>query len=129
MSLFNLKKEWISFSLVFLSSCISMSKEEQTENLIQPPSLSTSVKSSLNSGFFSTGNWPDERWWEIFDSPELDTLIAQALENNPSIQKVESRIEVARQEANVARSKLFPLIFFNFEESWELISRNGLYRA
>ena len=55
-------------------------------------------------------------------------MVSQALDENPSIQKVERRIEFAKQNATIARSRLFPLVFFDADETWQYLSRNGLYR-
>jgi NodT family efflux transporter outer membrane factor (OMF) lipoprotein len=123
------KKKWILGSAIFFSGCVSLPKDVQRENLISPPSLETCIDQSLNSGFFTVGHWPKERWWETFGSAELNHLITEAIEQNPTIHSVEERVEFARQSAKVARSRLFPLIFFDANESWEYLSHNGLYRA
>lgn len=117
-------------SLLFvLSGCISLPQNEQTENLIVPPSVQTSVDKGLESGYFSTGNWPEKKWWEVFGSHELNTLITQALKQNPSIQGIQRRVQEAKEVAKVVRSQLFPLLFFDADESWEYLSKHGLYRA
>lgn len=123
------KRKWILGGLLFLTGCVSLPKDQQTENLISPPSVETSIERSIDSGFFCIGDWPNEKWWEIFNSAELNSLIAEALIQNPTLQSVEKRVEVAKQTANVVRSRLFPLIFFDATESWEYLSKNGLYRA
>jgi NodT family efflux transporter outer membrane factor (OMF) lipoprotein len=125
---FNINK-WVFGSLLFLSSCASLPKDEQTQNLLAPPSVGTSVDKSLDSGYFAIGDWPEERWWEIFNSSQLNGLIEEALGKNPTIQGIEKRVEFAKQNTKVVRSKLFPLIFFDADETWEYLSYNGLYRA
>lgn len=129
MSLVLFERKLIFPCLLFLSGCLSLPKDQQTENLIAPPSLQLSVANSVDSGFFSIGNWPEQKWWEIFNSEELNNLITEAIGLNPTIQSVESRVNFARQNAKVVRSKLFPLVFFDMNESWEYLSHNGLYRA
>lgn len=111
------------------SSCISMSKKEQTEHVLAVPTLAKSVKEALRGKDFTLGDWPDEKWWEIFDSKELNDLITTALEANPSIQAIKERVEKAKQESYVAKSKLFPLIFFDANENWAWLSKNGLYHS
>lgn len=90
------------------------------EHLMSAPSL-TPIE--------NPANWPEKQWWKIFASHELDCLIETALANNPSIQAIESRIAFARQEAVVAGSKLYPLLFFDANDQWSYLSQNGLYRA
>ncbi len=118
-----------AFLLLFLSGCISMSKEDQTKNLIPMPSVETTVVNSLEKPFFSSGHWPEESWWEVFESNQLNELIQTALIHNPSIQSIEQTIERARARAVIARSNLYPLIYFNYDENWHYLSQNGLYRV
>lgn len=122
-------KKWNMGILIALAGCVSLPKDQQTENLITPPTVTTSVQQGVDCGFFCLGNWPEENWWEVFNSEELNHLIVQALEQNPTIQSFTRRVELARQEAKVVRSKLFPLLFFDADETWEALSHNGLYRA
>jgi NodT family efflux transporter outer membrane factor (OMF) lipoprotein len=106
-----------------------MPKSEQTKNLLPSPSLDSSVEASLQTPFFSTGDWPEENWWEVFNSPQLNGLIAQALEKNPTLKEVQSKIDFAKQEAIVARSRLFPFMSFNGDIVKTYLSETGLYRA
>lgn len=129
MSVAKLRRKGLFVGLLALSACASLPQEEQTENLITPPSVETSVRDSLESGFFVLSDWPKQAWWEVFQSTELNALIAEALVKDPTIQSVERRVEMARQTAKVVRSNLFPLLFFDADETWEYLSHNGLYRA
>ncbi|MES2121829.1 MAG: TolC family protein, partial [Chlamydiota bacterium] len=106
-----------------------MPKDEQRKNVLSLPSIDPSVNTSLESGFFALGNWPNRQWWEMFDSQELNALIQKALGDNPNLSGVRRRIDFAAQTAKVVRSKLFPLISFDADETWQLLSRNGLYRT
>ena len=116
--------------LSFLPSCTqSLSHRAQIENILPPPSLEPSIAESLKTPYFAQGNWPKLFWWESFNSPDLNSLIAEALKCNPSIKEIESKIRYARQEAIITRSKLFPLVFFDATDTWEHLSKNGLYKA
>jgi len=117
-------------ALSFLSSCcISMPKWQQQEELLPSPSLECSLERGAESPFFAVGPWPDENWWEIFSSDQLNSLISIALANNPSIQEVYSRVLKARAKAVYARAPLFPLLFFDAQDSWSYLSKNGLYKT
>ena len=115
--------------MLLLSGCVSLPKDQQTENLVSPPSVAASIEKSINSGYFAIGDWPQEKWWEIFNSVQLNHLITEALAQNPTIQSIERRVEFAKQAAKVVHSRLFPLIFFDADETWQYLSHNGLYRA
>ncbi len=120
---------WVMIGLLTLSSCVSMPKDEQTKNLLTLPALDTSVASSLETPYFEEGEWPEASWWEMFQSPQLSALIEQSIAENPNLISVRRRIDFAEQTAKVVRSRLFPLLSFNANEKWELLSHHGLYRA
>lgn len=115
--------------LVVLSTCVSMPQKEEQQNLLSVPLLHPSIEKGIESSFFALGEWPEKEWWKMFSSQELDGYIGQALQANPDLLAVRSRIALAKEAAHVVRSKLFPLVYFNAEETWELLSHNGLYRA
>lgn len=129
MRLFPFKKKWILYYLSILSGCVSLPKEQQTENLLAPPSIGTSIENGLGSGYFAVGDWPQENWWETFQSEKLNSLIEEGLGQNPTIQAIKSRVAFAKQTAKVVRSQLFPLIFFDADETWQYLSHHGLYRT
>jgi NodT family efflux transporter outer membrane factor (OMF) lipoprotein len=115
--------------LLLLSSCLSMSQKEKTQYIIQPPSLNPSVQSALEYGSVSMGLWPKEGWWSYFESEELTRLIETALRENPSIQMLEQRVAFSQQIALGARSKLFPLLYFNASDTILHLSQHGLEHA
>jgi NodT family efflux transporter outer membrane factor (OMF) lipoprotein len=115
---------------LFLHSCsVTSLKDMKTDSMLSTPSLAKTTDKSLNSSFFAQGDWPDEMWWKVFKSDELNNYVEAALKQNPSIQSLEQKITLARQEAVVARAKLFPLVFFDAEDNWSYLSRNGLYKT
>ncbi|KTD67391.1 outer membrane efflux lipoprotein [Legionella steelei] len=121
----------ICFSLYALTSCtVSLPQQSQVKNIKAIPNMEHTIKKSLQKkAIYSKGKWPREQWWLSYNNPELNTLVVEALTNNPSIHEVRNRIEVAKQQAIVTRSVLFPLVFFNADENRQYISKNGLYRA
>ncbi|MBI1174957.1 MAG: efflux transporter outer membrane subunit [Sideroxydans sp.] len=52
----------------------------------------------------------DQAWWKHFADPTLDTLIAEALANNKTLQIARARVEEARAGRIGARSQLLPEI-------------------
>lgn len=116
-------------SALLLSGCMTFSKTQQTKCLIDSPSVDLTLEKSFESGYFTPGDWPQEDWWNLFNSPQLNALMQEALVNNPSIQAVQQKLEASKQLALIARSKLFPWVSFDGAYDWEYISKNGLYRA
>ena len=106
-----------------------MSQKEKEENMITQPEVRESVAQAIATGEFQEGDWPDEKWWHAFGSVELDNLIEETLAQNPTIAAVKQRVAQAKQNAIITRSKLFPFIFFDANESYMHLSKNGLYHA
>ncbi len=115
--------------LLFLTGCLVPSKGELYQEMIAVPSLDTSYDLAVVSGTGSIGTWPKAAWWEEFESPQLTSLIEEALAKSPSLEALQRHVEVLRQEAVQARARCFPLLFFDFNNSWLYLSKNGLYRA
>ncbi|MGB3423946.1 MAG: hypothetical protein WBA78_05400, partial [Castellaniella sp.] len=40
--------------------------------------------------------WPGDRWWTRYQDAQLDGLIDQALQSNPSLDAAAARVRVAR---------------------------------
>lgn len=106
-----------------------MSKLEQEKYVLEQPTLTSSTKKALKESEFIKGDWPETNWWEMFHSSELSNLIESALESNPSISTVKQRIEFAKEQAIIARSKLLPYVYFTGEDQYQLVSKNGLLHA
>ncbi len=49
-------------------------------------------------------------WWKHFGDSTLDSLVAEALANNKTLQIAKARVEEARANRGIARSSLFPEI-------------------
>lgn len=116
-------------ALLFGSCMVSMSEEEQAEHLLQAPSLETSADSSLALSYYARADWPEEAWWEVFGSEQLNGLMRKALEQNPSIEAVRAKIVFAKEQAVVVGSQLYPIVYFDGSDMWDYLSKNGLYRA
>ena len=119
-----------SFFFLLLAGCtFSLSEQERMQSILPTPSLDSSLTAALESPFFTLDAWPEENWWIQYGSTELNDLIGLALEENPTIDGASQRIDFAKSQAKIARSKLLPLISFDASDEWEYLSKNGLYRA
>jgi NodT family efflux transporter outer membrane factor (OMF) lipoprotein len=50
------------------------------------------------------------QWWTLFRSPELDSLVQQALEANPGLQAAQAALRVAQENYLAQRGALFPTV-------------------
>ncbi|MDE3056072.1 MAG: efflux transporter outer membrane subunit [Verrucomicrobiota bacterium] len=117
------------FLLFLLHSCLRMSEEEQKENLIPMPSMDWTAQNSMQTSFFSEGRWPKELWWEVFDSAVLNQMMREAIANNPNLHSVEQKILRAKERATVIKATLYPLVNFNADGLWQMVSSHGIQRA
>jgi NodT family efflux transporter outer membrane factor (OMF) lipoprotein len=106
-----------------------MPDKEKNQNILSQPSLKESALQALKDTHFALGDWPKGTWWEMFGSNELNEIVVEALGSNPSIQSIKERVEEAKQKAIISRSRLFPLLFFDADESWQWLSKNGLLHS
>lgn len=54
--------------------------------------------------------WPDPRWWTLFASSELETLIGQAQANNQDLAAAAARIRQAEASVRIAGASLQPTL-------------------
>lgn len=106
-----------------------MPYRERVQHLLPSPCVETSIATALESPSFEPAPWPEWGWWQEYGSQELNWLICQALQCNPTIQAVRERICYAESQAVIAHSKLSPLVYFNGSDEFTYLSQNGLYRA
>ncbi|WP_425511406.1 efflux transporter outer membrane subunit [Pararobbsia alpina] len=73
------------------------------------------------------GKWPDSSWADRFGDPQLSQLIAEGLENSPSIAQAKARIEQAVSYVQLQHAAQLPSSSITYSWSRELYSANGLY--
>jgi multidrug efflux system outer membrane protein len=65
------------------------------------------------------------RWWELFDEPELDTLIVTALNNNKDVIIAAARVESARINMGYVKAEQWPSFFYSVGLSGKGLSNNN----
>jgi len=73
---------------------------------------STDVAGGAAQKFTSGRDIPDE-WWRVFHSKELDSLIAEALRANPSLQGAQAALWQAKETLYAQQGKLLPQLDAN----------------
>lgn len=110
-------RKWAIFICIILAGCTI--RGPKSSNLLPTPPVTSCI----------SGKWPQACWWEEYQCPELNRLMVLALSSNPTIEKMRARIDFARNEAIIARSSLYPSIYFDADFAWTFLSKNGLYKA
>ena len=60
----------------------------------------------------------DAPWFDVFQDPELQALIKEALGNNLDLQAALARVEEARARAGIAKSFYYPQVDGQFNAGW-----------
>jgi len=63
---------------------------------------------------FAMGEAVAGEWWTLFESPALNTLVAQALKNNPSLQEAQASLRQADEILAAQYGLLYPSVDGNF---------------
>ena len=69
--------------------------------------------------------WPNLTWWRIFEDPQLESLILEALARNNTLTIAVQQVEVARALVRESRAGLLPQATLAPTVAWSRISNNG----
>ncbi|HWI78660.1 MAG TPA: efflux transporter outer membrane subunit [Ramlibacter sp.] len=104
---------------LMLAGCADMSG-------IEPHSkLASSEAVGLNANAAPSKPLPDE-WWRDFGDAQLDRLIAQALQDSPSLKLARARLERAQSLTETARSASLPQVNGSFDATRQRFTANGI---
>jgi NodT family efflux transporter outer membrane factor (OMF) lipoprotein len=84
------------------------------------------VKKSLAAVPRSPSAWPRDEWWTVFNDPQLDALIDEALADNPSLRVAEARTRKALAIAATSKAALSPQVNAESEISRQRAPAHGL---
>jgi NodT family efflux transporter outer membrane factor (OMF) lipoprotein len=70
---------------------------------------------------------PSAEWWRDFGDENLNKLIAQALQGNPSLKLAEARLAKAQAATEGARSALLPQVGGQADSTRQKFSANNIY--
>ena len=71
----------------------------------------------------------DVEWWHGFDDPQLDRLIAQAVQGSPSLKLAQARLHRAQAATDGARSATLPQVGAEAQAMRQLYTAKGPYPA
>ncbi|MEO6985362.1 MAG: efflux transporter outer membrane subunit [Paralcaligenes sp.] len=71
--------------------------------------------------------WPTDQWWQRYQDLQLDRLITQALNNNPSMAAAQARLGIANAAVSGARAVQLPQLNAAYQMTRERFSENYIY--
>lgn len=98
----------LSVLALALAACASSRGLEPQGRLLDADSLQT--QRTLAANGLSQPGWPSTDWWRALGDPQLDALIAEGLQRNPSLDAADARLRQARARIGGARADRLPSV-------------------
>jgi outer membrane protein, multidrug efflux system len=77
--------------------------------VVQPPTAFRDLSENRQAQA-QAASYADLPWWQVFQDPQLQELIRTALKQNYDLQLATERINAARAQVAISRSRLFPQV-------------------
>lgn len=105
----------ITVSSLLLASC-TLAPDLVIPDTQTPEAFKEAPKAPASNEKIADGAWAPARtdllaggpWWYVFNDKQLDELIAEAKQQNPTLEAAKARLEQARARSGIADSTLFP---------------------
>ncbi|WED22976.1 TolC family protein [Vibrio sp. JC009] len=101
-----------------LAGCSTMRSDFVQPELAIPQSWSQSLQEVSQQVASNSVEQPD-KWWSLFEDPQLDALIEQVLQSNSDLAKATLTLKKARLEAGLSENNKVPELSFSHASSYE----------
>jgi NodT family efflux transporter outer membrane factor (OMF) lipoprotein len=108
-----------------MGSTTSQAKLRDAASLGLTPAPATSAAPAVSAAAPTI----DSQWWLAFGNPQLDSLIAQAIQGNPSLQVARARLARAQAAVSTAEAADKPQINGGLDLTRQKFSGNYIYPA
>jgi NodT family efflux transporter outer membrane factor (OMF) lipoprotein len=88
-----------------LAGCAAIPHMDAAPHIAAPAAFATERSFAAPSE-----DWPQTRWWDAYNDPQLSALIDEALKNSPTLAQAEARLRSATAQADVTRAAELPSI-------------------
>jgi len=93
------------------------------------PQAAVRPAASLGLDAASTAPRVAADWWRGFQDPQLDQLVAQALQGSPSLKLAQARLRRAQAATDAIHAADLPQVSAGVDASHQKFTANGLYPA
>ncbi len=73
--------------------------------------------------------WPNDRWWEKYNDPQLNQLIAEGLADSPDLKAAQARLRRSEAQSQSVGSVLYPQLSANGTVFGQEVSTNYIVPA
>ena len=121
-----LQRGWVPWIGVFLLAGCAPTATLEPPSVEPRPGFSGSAIPRLEGPVpIRQNEWPNLTWWKIFEDPQLESLIAEALARNNNLTVAAQQVEVARALARGSRAALLPQANLVPQVDWRRTSNNA----
>ena len=110
---------------VGLSACADFSGIAPQARLTEPQTLGLGTSAPTTSTASDAAAKP--QWWTRFGDAQLNTLVAQALQNSPTLKLAQARVDRALAFTDLSRSAELPAVNGALDATRQRFSANGVY--
>lgn len=110
--------------LSVLSGCAWFGDETQRAEMMAVPAISQTLADASFSSSVDAA-WPQANWWESFNIPALNQLIATALADNPNFKAAAARLRQSQAMVDAQAAELYPTVDANVSFSAQRFSANS----
>ncbi|MDF1691945.1 MAG: efflux transporter outer membrane subunit [Zhongshania sp.] len=113
-----------------LSACANYSGISSSQTMLNTKQLATEqslgAEHDINPVVYE---WPTQTWWKNFNDPQLDALITEALESNPSLAIAAAKLARANASLEHFHAATLPNVGVTADASRQHYTENGMYPA
>ena len=111
----------LSLSAPLAFVLVACAPEHATVSPLQARTVTASVNTVLHHQ-----DWPKNEWWKAYNDPQLNRLIAKALNDAPDMQIARQRITLAEAQAKATLAADGPQMDFSADTERQKMSAEGL---
>ncbi|WP_420224611.1 TolC family protein [Pigmentiphaga litoralis] len=113
-----MKSFFLAPLLIALAACAQMDPNGSTSRPIDVAALGAQDAPAMQ--------WPDQQWWQRYDDPQLNALIADAVTGSPSLVTAQARLARAGANARSANAALYPQANATATATRQRYTENGI---
>ncbi len=113
----------VAAAVVALSACADVSGIAPQSRMAEPQTLGLGASTAPMGK--ATGEIP--QWWTQFGDPQLDALVAHALQHSPTVRLAQARIDRAQALTGISRSTEVPTVSGSVDATRQRFSAAGIY--
>ncbi|MHB9116879.1 MAG: efflux transporter outer membrane subunit [Burkholderiales bacterium] len=110
-----------------MGGCALLPPEGKAPAMLAAPSLQGRAETARRTPASAPAEWPQARWWQDFGDAQLDSLIARALRDQPSLTVTQARLARARSAQQLADQESGIRYASDASAQRQHISANGLF--